>query len=59
MFMSAIFIYFNFEPLTAVYVEPAFSTLKRVLPEKIRRSEMRDNGIDFLTSSTANEGSYR
>jgi hypothetical protein len=39
--MSAIFIYFKFAPLITVYVEPKFSTLKRVLPEKIRRTEMK------------------
>jgi hypothetical protein len=42
MFMSAIFIYFKFAPLITVYVEPNFSTLKRVLQEKIRRSKMKD-----------------
>jgi hypothetical protein len=42
MFMSVIFTYFKFAHLTTVYVEPTFSTLKRVLPEKIRRSKMKD-----------------
>jgi len=36
MFMSAIFIYFKFALLITVYVGPNFSTLKKVLPEKIR-----------------------
>jgi hypothetical protein len=46
MFMSAIVIYFKFAPFTTVYVEPTFSTLKNVLPEKIRRSEMKD--MEFI-----------
>jgi hypothetical protein len=40
--MSAIFIYLKFAPLITVYVEPKISTLKRVLPEKIRRSKIKD-----------------
>jgi hypothetical protein len=42
MFMSAISRYLKFAHLTTVYVKPTFSTLKRVLPEKIRRFEIKD-----------------
>ena len=48
--MSAIFVCLNFASLTTVYVEPKFSTLKRVLPEKIRRFDYVDSWSESNTT---------